>query len=448
MLPELNIDDPKYDHQSIEHIVELARSVRSPASDTLQYSQHPQNPVDDAQMRSMVNRAGSLDLDDTGFWDYHGHSSGYSFIAKFRSQFGESFLPNPKPLPENKNLSHVVESPKSLHSSPFDVNGTLNPELPSREVAVDLCRNAIDDCLALQRPIHRPTFFKRLHSLYDTDPENYTNNHIRFIPLLYIVMAVGCLFARTDDDANMLDKRGYTHAVEQGYQFFHAGKSMLDITDCRDLLSIQTVMFMILFLQGTAKLATCYAYVGIALRGCCRLGMHRKIKVNFNPVEQEERKRIFWQVRKMDSYVGAMLGLPQMLNEDDIDQDLPAEVNDEYINEEAILPMPQGKFSLHKATNAHTKLMHILQKVVRYVYPVKLRNGVPAGDDYTISHSLIRELERDLQVWMDELPVDLRPSENADRDLSRWVTRNLTFIATNRSIESNNCYACHMHTYK
>lgn len=195
---------------------------------------------------------------------------------------------------------------------------------------------------------------------------------------------------------------------------------MLDITDCRDLLTIQTIVFMIMFLQSTAKLPVCYAYLGIALRACCRLGLHRNIPNRFNPIELEERKRIFWLARKMDSYVGAVLGLPQMLSDDDIDQELPTEIDDEYITSEGLRPMPADAFPLMKATNAHTRLTNILRKVVRYIYPVKGVMGSENADSrYTISHKRIRELERDLQSWMDQLPTELRPSDNAGRDLSR-----------------------------
>lgn len=195
---------------------------------------------------------------------------------------------------------------------------------------------------------------------------------------------------------------------------------MLDITDCRDLVTIQAIVFMIIFLQSSAKLPICYAYIGIALRACCRLGLHRNIPNKFKPIESEERKRIFWLVRKLDSYVGAVLGLPQMLSDDDFDQELPTEVDDEYITEEGIQPMPPGTFPLLKATNAHTRLTHILRKVVRYIYPVKGIDLSRQPDSrYSISHKRIRELERDLQTWMDQLPAELRPSDTASRDLSR-----------------------------
>ena len=412
-MPSIDLDDPKYDAHCVEQILEANKIAFAKAPG------HQHGFEDDAQMRSMVDRTGSLDLDDTGYYDYHGNSSGYTFMRKFRATFGEDLFANSRSI-ENRSIVNLTGSPKSLHSSPFE-GMSLSNDLPPKEVAIELCRNTIDDCCALQRPLHRPTFFKRLDSIYALDPENYTNEHVKFVPLLYSSMAVGCLFGRPDDNKSELDKKGYRSAIEQGYQYFQIAKTMLDITDCRDLMSIQAVMFMILFLQGTAKLATCYAYIGVALRACCRLGMHRKITGKFNIIEQEERKRLFWQVRGLDIYVGAMLGLPMMLSDDDIDQVQPSEVPDDYITEIGILPVSQETFPLYKATNAHTNLLHILQKVVRYVYPVKNTSDTTTSGEYTVSHSLIRELERDLQSWMDELPLQLRPSENADIELSRYV---------------------------
>jgi hypothetical protein len=210
--------------------------------------------------------------------------------------------------------------------------------------------------------------------------------------------------------------------VRNRYHYYQAGKQMVDITDCRDLTALQSVCFMIIFLQCTAKLNTCYSYLGIALRACCRLGLHRHVLNEFNPIEREERKRTFWIIRRFDTYVSAMLGLPSMLSDEDIDQELPLEIDDEFISEDCIQPMPYKHFSLMSAANAHIKLVSILQKVVRLIYPIK---GLKSpghnhpGDGYSVSHSKIRHIERDLQTWMDELPMELRPADQAARDLAR-----------------------------
>lgn len=205
-------------------------------------------------------------------------------------------------------------------------------------------------------------------------------------------------------------------------QYFKLGRQMIDITDCRDLNSLQTVLVMILFLQSSARLSTCYSYIGVALRAALRLGLHRDFKANFNPIELETRRRVFWTVRKMDGYVGALLGLPQMLNEEDIDQEYPTEVDDEYITAEGILPMPEGKISMMAGVNAHTKLIVGLTKVVKYIYPIKAsetRQNSKFNQSSLVSHARIREIEKELQDWMENLPMELRPSEDATGDRAR-----------------------------
>lgn len=195
----------------------------------------------------------------------------------------------------------------------------------------------------------------------------------------------------------------------------------MDIADCRDLPSLQAIIFMIMFLQSSAKLATCYSYIGLALHSAIRMGLHRSFTISFNPIELETRKRIFWQIRKMDFYVAALLGLPMMLSEDDIDQELPQAINDEYITIHEVFPMPPGQISLLAATNAHTTLTMILQKVVKYIYPLKSSGRGPeqTGSAYVVSHAKIREIEQDLQVWMESLPMGLRPGGSDSPELSR-----------------------------
>ena len=178
---------------------------------------------------------------------------------------------------------------------------------------------------------------------------------------------------------------------------------------------------MILFLQSSARLSTCYSYIGIALRSAIRMGLHRSVANAFNPIEKELRKRMFWIIRKLDIYVGALLGLPQMLSNDDIDQEMPMEVDDEYITADEILPMPPGRLSVIIAFNAHTQLVEILLKVVKYIYPIKGNTSMftKGTQSYVVSHSKIREIEQDLQSWMEALPVPFRPGEETSPEFMR-----------------------------
>ncbi|KAF9889105.1 hypothetical protein FE257_008082 [Aspergillus nanangensis] len=436
VLPDIDLDDPRFDEHATDKVLAAIKREKQqqqqqqqqqlpppPTTDeSRSASAGPSDPApdnggaDESLLESMVDNSGWLDLDDQGHWDYHGHTSGIIFIRRLRKQLGATDIS--APTLRSRPIPHVLESPKSTSESPQD--GSLIPthDLPPRDVALRLCHNGLEDGCSLMRFVHEPSFYAMFDRIYDTPPEQYTNEEHSFLPLLYIVISVGCLFS--DDGTGTLDVSGYESAIGQGFQFFKAGRQLLEITDCRDLTSLQAICFMVLFLQSSAKLSTCYSYVGIGLRSALRLGLHRSVTANFNPLEQELRKRVFWVIRKMDVYVSTLLGLPQMLSDDDIDQEYPMAVDGEFITSEGILPTPKNYTALMAGANAHTRLSNIILKVVKYIYPVKHAQHRSKSDlRYVVSHSKIREIERDLQAWMEELPAALRPGTEVSPQLER-----------------------------
>lgn len=177
---------------------------------------------------------------------------------------------------------------------------------------------------------------------------------------------------------------------------------------------------MILFLQASAKLSISYAYIGLAQRAALRLGLHRSVAANFTPIERELRKRIFWVVRSMDVYVSTICGLPLAVNDDDIDQEYPLEIDDQYITPAGILPMPSGRISLMVGANAHASLVDIMVKVLKYIYPVRISSAQTSpGRTYMVSHSKIREIEVELDAWSAALPPPLQPGREGYPELER-----------------------------
>lgn len=205
------------------------------------------------------------------------------------------------------------------------------------------------------------------------------------------------------------------------YKYFYACRELIEVTDCRNLFSLQGLIFMVMFLQSSAKLSTCYAFIGSAMRSALRMGFHRSISGRFDPIEIETRKRVFWVTRKMDIYVSALLGLPNTVSNDDIDQEYPLEVDDEFITSEGILPMPKGRFSPYAATNAHTRLVDILAKAIKYIYPIKSSStrSKNLSQSYVVTHAKIRELEQDLAEWQENLPPEMRPGTEVTPEVER-----------------------------
>ena len=113
-------------------------------------------------------------------------------------------------------------------------------------------------------------------------------------------------------------------------------------------------------------MSACYAFLGIALRSCIRMGLHRHLRhARLTPIEEQTRRRVFHVVRQIDIYVSAILGFPVLLHADDIDQPLPSEVDDKYITKDAILtPDPDERPSFLQAFNAHHRLMGILARQI------------------------------------------------------------------------------------
>jgi hypothetical protein len=219
MAPDLSLDDPRLDTTSPEQFIAalgIDKTQDALASKQVAGNGHQEPAVecaDESLLETMMENSGSLDLDDQGHWDYHGHSSGVIFMQRLRKQFGNLVLPlrtSSRPQP----ISQILESPKSQSESPQDSNLPPTHDLPSKEVAKKLCRNSLDHACVLMRFVHEPSFFAMLDRIYDTPCDQFTNDEHTFLPLLYVVIAVGCLFS--DDVESTLDVVGYEGAIGQG----------------------------------------------------------------------------------------------------------------------------------------------------------------------------------------------------------------------------------------
>ncbi|KAL8778530.1 MAG: hypothetical protein Q9194_001944 [Teloschistes cf. exilis] len=425
VLPNVNLDDASYDAAATpQPQVKQERDISSSGMDAAPAISSSNSPAveeagKEALLESMVHEAGSLALDDQGHWDFYGQSSGMVFLRRMREQFGD-LLGKPEdsgtPFTKSSNVSSRLNSPTSANGSPLGPSSTNTHDLPARACAQKLCSCALDDAASLLRFVHQPTFYMMFDRAYDTPQEQLTSTDQKFLPLFYSVIALGCLFAKAEQ--SMLQSYGYESAAEQGFTWFQVSRQLMDATACRDLVSLQALLFMIMFLQASAKLSTCYSHIGIALRSAVRMGLHRSVSNEFCPIEKETRKRTFWVIRNMDIYVGALLGLPIMLSDDDIDQEFPLEVDDACITSDGILPMPPGRTSLMTAFNAHIRLVKIMAKTVRYVYPLHTMRG-NKKHAYVVQYAKIREVEQDMQQWMEDLPMALRPGGEALPELLR-----------------------------
>lgn len=213
VLPSVDLNDPNIDTMIQQRQAGNAKDFpeegnRGRSSDAAEQ---------DSQLRSMITSTGQLDLDDTGHWDFHGGSSGTVFFKRMREQFGVSLGPE-KSIPFLPKISRpypaaLVDSPRSSMNSPLDGGNLPNfADLPNREEARALCSGALNTACALLRFVHEPTFFHMFDRIYDVPIENYGNEENQFLPLLYVVLALGCMF----DPQNGEHEQPYKIGIDNG----------------------------------------------------------------------------------------------------------------------------------------------------------------------------------------------------------------------------------------
>lgn len=431
-MPDVDLNDPSLDPavQQEFRIREQAR-IRAAAA---KGKQTGSSSSLDAQLHSMIETAGQLDLDEKGDYDFHGTSSGSVFFKRmkehFRGLLGRDyqipFLPRP-PRPAGVLTLDSPRSSSISRASPGPVVPTY--DLPPKERALALCSESLNNATCLLRIVHIPSFYKMLDELYERRADMFGTEDKRGLALAYSVMALGCMYNIPEDDGS--ETPPYKISIDEAVKYYSMARELLqDITECRDLTSLQALLFMILFIQSISNLSTCYGFVGIALRSALRMGLHRHLPhVKLNPIEAETRRRVFYICRQMDTYVSALLGFPLLLNDEDIDQPLPTPVDDQYITKDEIIIPPQGTPSFFEAFNAHVRLMDILGKVVKHIYPLKgieQNEGESVGEPYAsymISYGKIKEMEKELQQWNEDLPVAWRPDSEGPVEFVR--VRNL-----------------------
>lgn len=174
---------------------------------------------------------------------------------------------------------------------------------------------------------------------------------------------------------------------------------------------------MVIFLQSSARLAECYSYIGMALRCVLRRGLHRRLTESPGKADQELCKSLFWAIRKMDIHVSTLLGLPQMLDGHDFEEDYPYSTYGDCAF--STLTMPSDQLPLTAGVNAHTHLSRIFLKMLKSLFYAKGSTGSQLDQGHLTIRSRILAIEHELQKWTARLPSWLYPEVPVCRQLER-----------------------------
>lgn len=202
---------------------------------------------------------------------------------------------------------------------------------------------------------------------------------------------------------------------------FITARRMIELNRCRDILGLQAIVCLALFLMSTSRLATAHTMIGVAVSASMRMGLHSQASsTGSTPLSREIKIRVFWTVVKLDIYASIILGLPCMIDLAYVDQLKPSGFCRDYSNEEnggfASIASRQ-KFA---ASAQYLELLLIIRRLMKRFYPKtdeEAENSNPSKG-FTVNSAAIDEMKEEFKNWREGLADALGPSDGHD-SLSR-----------------------------
>ncbi|KAF8127742.1 fungal-specific transcription factor domain-containing protein [Mycena galopus ATCC 62051] len=346
-----------------------------------------------------------MSIADSNFGPFfYGRSSGFYLIQTAQALKAEHDVPNvQQPAPTRRR--EFWHSDWEVTPPPPPLVYNFPPEdLLDRLVSIYFDRvNVIMPCL------HRPTFERSLSSRLHLIEDNFAG----------VVLAVAALASRYCDDPRVIFE-GTNSKLSSGWQWFRQIRYPSVLRFDLTLHDLQRMFLSILYLQGSTSPQFCWLLTAIGIHHLQQLGIHTRkqrrghaLHTNFiTAIEEELYTRVFWLFVCSDALMGAFLGKPRIVRNDDYDIDYPVECDDEYWEHpdpEQAFKQPTGKPSLSSFIVSYLKLMEILGAAQKTIYSVKRSQRSPGW-----SQTAVAELDSLLNQWVDSIPDHLRWDPNKE----------------------------------
>jgi len=124
------------------------------------------------------------------------------------------------------------------------------------------------------------------------------------------------------------------------FHYFHAAENQLKHeTGQVKLASIQARLLQCIYLLARSRVNQTFNNFATMVNLIFALGIHRKHRPTETDdlVDIECSKRTLWAAYMIDKYLASSVGRPQMIQDEDIDQELPMLVNDEDLSSSCLM---------------------------------------------------------------------------------------------------------------
>ncbi|KAF4927204.1 Fusaridione A cluster transcription factor fsdR [Colletotrichum viniferum] len=370
-------------------------SHKEPKEGERRKSVHPEEPEkSEEEVEALSEMMCSLVTNQSGETRYIGSSSGFSIFSPKGIQWvhektgDNSFqqMISEVSIDDHKWTAWKPEVFSDLFRRPI-----FRP-LPPKHEALSLLKDYFENFNCMFPLFHQPTFMHLVERQYSDDPYEGTgwwaslNCALAFAHRLRVMSN---LVPQEEDEKAW----GY---IKNALGTF-AELTMRNT----DLLSVQALLGMALFMQGTPNPQPTFVLVATAIRLAHSIGLHKKgTGFNLNPIEIEQRKRVFWIAYMLDKDLCLRAGRPPAQDDDDMNVELPdADPEDNIGN----IPLAEGKGKMN-LFRVMCEFATIESKVYSRLYSTKATKQSPGELLNTIG-----ELDQELEEWKDGIPIDFRP---------------------------------------
>ncbi|PWN53884.1 hypothetical protein IE53DRAFT_84818 [Violaceomyces palustris] len=309
---------------------------------------------------------------------YMGDTSGAAFYDRLslilHSRLPKLFFQSPVPL----HTHHTWDS-KPLPTPREDTTG-----LPPMHLARHLVSLFFLNCGDFFFWTDSMTFIEDVEARYRDAIHTAVDKN--WLGLFNAILAIGALHAGNNSEEEK---------EAPGSQYMARCKAFLaDVCDVGDLVRVQTLALLALFMLSTHRREAAYNYVGLAMRMSLALGLHLNVQGMTSlkdPIQDEEtRRRVFWSVYCLDRLISLTLGRPVQLRDSAIATSMPSEVG--------ALPPPAG-------LRAAVELSRIATKILSDLYSWR-STGASKVSVNAYSIKMACALTDQLDVWDTLLPPE------------------------------------------
>ncbi|KAK4935670.1 Gypsy retrotransposon integrase-like protein 1 [Elasticomyces elasticus] len=281
------------------------------------FSSSDEDEAKSSRLNSMMGNSGRSFAHGPWQTSFYGSYSGCSFVLRTLELF--------RTTPENvalmvdirKVITDLFEAPSEGMESLL--GDARSQPLPNQATTLDLLRVVFTRCHPLVSFLHEANFRDMVYRLYNESAVAFSTSSQAFMPLFHAVVGLGILF-----DMESRKQYGCEYAVAEATKHFFLAKERLDITQCSDLISLQTLMCLTIFLISTSRITAAHAYLGVACSTALRLGLHKRVEegILLSPAQRDTRNRVFLSLLQLDLYASLVLDIPGFVDLDCIDPEI------------------------------------------------------------------------------------------------------------------------------